>query len=254
MGQITAITQDGTPNQTESTWFQPEVWNPNRQPATYPAANTPTQLRIITMGETFAQNEIDKDPATGQLFVGTPVNFGNDATAIYGDSASVQQGEVDFSNSTSYFSKPYELTTTSPGPRAAARTSTIPRRASPTHWSISQPIRPTYSSPSGPETCLAFSQLPRAPNRVQIKMDPYVTFLLEYQDPAGNWLPYSLVSRMDIIGTNSWGSGSGHNVGTSNWKEFARASRPPNGSLQRVGGRSDHCVCRAPRMGHWLHD
>jgi len=217
MGELNAITQDGSPNQVDSTWLQPEVWNPNRQPATYPGTSTPTQLRIITMGQTFAQNEVDKDPLTTQLYVGTPVNFGTDATAIYTDPASVQQGEIDFSNSVNFFNKPYELTSTygsSPNSKntsSAYGSSLVSFTSNPflAVWTGDVPrIKP--ASPSA--------------NRVQIKMDTYVTFILEYKDAAGIWMPYSLVSRMDIIGTNSWSSGNTN--GNPNWKEFAARPDP----------------------------
>ena len=232
MGLLNAITKDAGAvggNQTNSSWIQPELWNPHQDPGGYPSASTPTQLRLVTFGECFTGNaDVVLPNAANPKNPGDPVVFGDDP------STPSDQGRIDFTNSSVFFNNPVPLTSIATGGSASSPTTKNqwPTTASGCLIDFSS-INPFVAVWTGDVERIK----PAAPtsNRIRIVPDLNLTFLLQYNDGAG-WRPYSLMARIQTMGTQSWASANSN--GNPGWKEFAGRPDPRTDRFSAAQGET----------------
>ncbi|MFA7344201.1 MAG: hypothetical protein WC003_07865 [Terrimicrobiaceae bacterium] len=217
MGMLTAVIQDGAAPgdmQTVGSWLQPEVWNPHQQPGGYPDATTPAQLRLVTLGESYALNFYSPRLPANPKNPGDSVVFGEDPNAPS------DQGRIDFVNSANFFAQPVPLTSSN-------ATSPTSRN----HWPTTDSGSLIDFSAANPFIAVWTGDVervkPPAPAANAIRIVPELisplTFILQYFDGDG-WRPYSLIARIHTIGTQHWASGNTN--GNASWKDFMAHADP----------------------------
>jgi hypothetical protein len=235
LGVVTAITSGPTsvinppgppPYDVISSWLQPELWNPHQDPySTYPGTAAPTQLRLITLGECYALSTTDAQGSAPQN-PGSAINFGTDPTSP------TTAGELYFNNSSDFFANPVAVTDTYTSSTPTPTQNVWPTVASGCLINFSNSATGTYAAGKNQFFGVFTGTVQRTPtlvsastgsvtlqaNRVRIIPDPQLTFVLEYYDGT-NWLPYTVMSRIAYIGTQSWATGNTY--GNPGWKEFA---------------------------------
>ena len=205
----------------EDFWIQPEVWNPNisstASTTTYP--NTPTHLRLVTFGGcAITTSENNADSGTGQ--VATISRTDGPLTTNFGTNplSPLTAGIVNFINPQIVSTKPSgppDPFFDSPAVLNGYGSSTY------SNYQDTTPGGPNnfmwYNQTSNQGTGRArllgvwLGQLPRDPTTypthtvsvspIESPGEPQLTFVLEYQDSNGNWLPYSMMARLQEINT-----------------------------------------------------
>jgi len=203
----------------EGFWLQPEIYNPNERTTAdvvnYP--DTPSYLRLVTYGSvlvqvtegsnhnqsssviTFSGGTVDTPAQAGVLcFVNTPPRQTTPPT--YFDAPLMLEGfgsaSVDYADHSA----------------ADASLSGTLNRYPPwktTSWDSGlhhNYFLGIYLGQAGRDP----ATYPQHSCQVLIQQGTggYLTFVLQYKDKFGNWLPYSCIARLTDIPANGWGSGS----------------------------------------------
>lgn len=220
MGEISAVTADvSSTMETFSAWLQPELWNPHQNPyGTYPGAVAPQQLRLVTVGQAAVMNESDAAYPLSLVNPSTPIDFGEDWTNP------TAAGLIYFSNSADYFKNPIPLTDSYPGstttPSQNVWPPSIPHPLD-GHASFSGSGNQFYGVFCGAverpltKPPLSTATTSSAPGGNNIRINPQtplypLTFVLEYFDGT-NWMPYSTISRINVMGNQNLAGGSAGN-------------------------------------------
>ncbi|PTX96710.1 hypothetical protein DB345_05875 [Spartobacteria bacterium LR76] len=215
-------------------FLQPEVWNPHdsstADPAAYP--DTPSQLRFVTYGG--ASLRLDESgsnvPTTSQMGSNPVVmSFGRDPAA---PSA---RGMIGFNNppptSTaplSFFSKPVPLTgyCSAGSPGSAMNNPLLDYAVNVSLYDANNRYKSNATKTQfdtfverTPYLGVYLGTLTRTipatgTSQHSVSVIPdlaeggYLSFALEYEDKNGQWLPYSVISRVRAMNKNGWSTGS----------------------------------------------
>lgn len=216
IGVITAKDDQLNSKSIANTWIQPELWNPHfhyTADAAYPSTagpqhETPSKLRLVTIGKTQAWNMTEEVTAPNPDMHGPWVTFGQDP---YNPSLN---GTIYFKNSKDFFTKPLALTNAyaDPGEISGPKnlplplgTTTLPGLSANNFLAVW-----TGEVSRWPERIIGYgkpkpdgspSPLYALGHTIKVVTDnsvPRLTLILEFYD-GNTWRPYTSMSRLTEI-------------------------------------------------------